>query len=392
MFQSFIAYQPELNFCFQEKNKLKRVCFIFFFITSLVSCEKGIDNDLGSVADLQLNLIQKVINTRDGGLLISGVSDKKATFVKTDANFNIIWKCDNYEWGLNQYGSWGQSSYTFEAINIFPDEDDHYICFGSVMQGGCVVFESVLIIELSPTGKELRRMEIKDFALHEVIKTSDGGYLLSGTKIIKLDRTLVTTWEKKLLENGSWTNKIIVTNDGSIASTCNHNDATYLEVLDNSGNELWSNLFKFSETPREEIGFGLVELHDGGFMVCGRSRNHYPPFDMDYGMTRLNKDGSMIWSRKFGSGADEWLEEFIYRSENEVIIRGNIGYPSQPVQKTFLLKVGMNGNIIDSATFDKVESLLFSNNNYLIKIYKEDDNYVHLSKVPLSELFSRLGN
>jgi hypothetical protein len=103
--------------------------------------------DIQSENDIRLNSVQKVIVTRDNGLLIAGVYDSKLTFIKTDENFDITWMKDDYEWGRYEAGSFGGgSTNAFEVINLFQDEFNNFICTGSLMQGGCVVYNSVMTL------------------------------------------------------------------------------------------------------------------------------------------------------------------------------------------------------------------------------------------------------
>jgi hypothetical protein len=92
--------------------------------------------DIQSENDIRLNSVQKVIVTRDNGLLIAGVYDSKLTFIKTDENFDITWMKDDYEWGRYEVGSFGGgSTNAFEVINLFQDEFNNFICTGSLLQG-----------------------------------------------------------------------------------------------------------------------------------------------------------------------------------------------------------------------------------------------------------------
>ena len=373
---------------------MKQTLLILSVVLFLCSCEKwNFKNDITSENDVQLNGIQKVIITRDNGLLIVGENDSKTTIIKTDANFRTIWRKDNYAWGNNMYGSWGQSSYWFQIVNMFQDDNDNIICIASVMQGGCVIFSSAMIIELNIRGAELKRMEIKDFSLYDAIKSTDGGYLLSGTKLLKLDKNFKSNWEKNYWAQGIFVGKTINTIDGRFALTCwNDNDESYLKVLDTNGDELESARYSYNVIPFNETGNDLIQLNDRGFIIAGRTRNIHEPWDMDCGVTRINSSGKKTWTNKFGTRSDEWLDKIIYSSDNELIIQGEIGFPNADIQKSILLRIDLTGNITDSCTVDRIEPMLYNPNEYFIKSYKLDDNYFRFTKIPFRELFNIAGN
>jgi hypothetical protein len=387
MYLLFIVCHWDSDIFSAGKSKMKKNLFTVFTLLILFSCERFAEDDISSTVTFQLSNIQKIISTRDGGFLIAGESDCKTTFIKTDANFGTIWRNDNYSWGSNIYGSWGQSSYSYRVINIFPDENDNYLCFGSVTQGGCVMYSSSLIVELSPEGKDIKRKEIKNFVLYDVINTQDGGYLLSGSNLLKLGSNFESLWEINYRAGNTAINKVINIGDGNFAVTCRYNDGSYLRLLDNNGNELWSRKFEFNnDIPLEEIGFGLIRLKDNGFLIAGRTRNHHPLFDMDCGITRLNASGDMIWSAKFGSGSEEWLENIFDLSDNEFVIQGNVGYPNDKIQKSIILRIDLNGKIIDSCSVSKFEALFYNDKGYFVRASKEGDN-ISLNKIRSDELF-----
>jgi hypothetical protein len=369
---------------------MKQSLFILFVVLFLCSCvEINFKNDLASENEIQLNSIQKVIITKDDGLLVAGVYDSKITFIKTDADFRTLWRKDNYDWGTNIYGSWGQSFYGVQIVNIFQNDFKNFICIASVQQGGDVIFSSVLIFELSQEGEQLRKMEIKDFSVYNAFKTTDGGYILSGSNILKLDKDLKVNWEKNYYRaQNLWPGKIINTNDGRYALTSWNGDKSYFKVLDNDGNELESKEYSFNDIPFNETGNDLIQLNDKGFIIVGRTRNRYQPWYMDCGVIRINSSGNKIWTKIFGSSLDDWLEDIIYASENEFIFQGRIGFPNNPVQKTILFKMNLDGQIGDSCTVERIERLLYNPKEYFIKTIRLDDNYFRVSKIPLSEVFN----
>lgn len=368
---------------------MKNFAFILVILLIFVSCTKvNLDDDIRSVNSLNLSSIHKVIVTRDNGLLIAGVYDSKITFIRTDANFNIIWRKDNYEWGALISGSWGSSSYWVNVVNIFQNEFDNFVFVGSTVQGGCVLYSSVIIAELGSKGEELKKTEIQNVSVNEAIKASDGGYLLSGYSIIKLDKNLKLNWEKNYWSQELMMGKVINTYDGRYALTLWNNDESFLKVLDASGNETLSEQYSFTDNALNENGNDLIQLKDNGFIIVGRTRNKLQPWDLNNGVIRVNDSGKIIWTRNAGKITDEWLEKIIYSSDKEFIVQGQQGFSGDISQKSFILNMDLNGHVSDSCSFDINETLLYAPHDYFIRIKKVGDSQVRLDKIPFSQIFN----
>ncbi len=368
---------------------MKKLIFIFFIITFLWSCEKI--NTRHNINDLPLNRVQKTIITPDDGLLIAGVYDSKLNFIKTDANFNIEWIKDDYEWGIFKMGSWGgPSGYAFEVINLFQDNNDNLFCIGSVTEGSCVITQSCLIIELNRDGEEINKMEMPYYTVRRAVKTPDNGYLLTGYRDIrKLDKNFNVIWNLEYPFGEPFIGEVINTWEGSFAMTAydDSNGRMSIKIVESDGSESMTKEFAYNDINHEERGFDLIELENGGFIIAGRSRTHDEPWDMDCGIARLTASGEKIWSQSLGTPSDEWFDEVIYYDGNEIIVQGSVGYPADTVQKTILYKYNLDGEIVNSLTTDRIGPLLYHPNGYFIKYQQEEEDCIHFEKIPLNDLF-----
>jgi hypothetical protein len=356
----------------------------------LYSCEDQTQGDLKSVNYFQLSSIQKAIVTNDNGFLIGGIDNQKITFIKTDENFQTSWGKNDYDWGHMVPGIMGSFMYWVQIVNIFQDDFGNYTVIGQVEQGGCVVFGSTLIVELSHTGTQLKKMEIPDSYVYNAIKTADGGFLLSGYSLLKLDKNFKKEWEKVLAFPEFAVIQAKCLANGKIALSCNNNgDTTSLKIINENGDELEDLKFAFSDNSFNELGYDMYQLHDDGFIIAGRTRNVTGTFDMDCGVMRLDEKGNKVWSKKFGSSSEEWFENIIYSSEDDFVAEGSIGYPGDKNQKTILMRMSTDGQVLDSLAIDKVAALLYSPHKYFVKASKLDGSNVMLSKIPFNELFSQ---
>ena len=245
----------------------KSVDFIFLVIAfTFLSCTKNdspVIEDPSITRDIQINSLSNIL-ILDDGFLVTGVRNSKVTILKLDVNFNTIWEKNNYEWGtLTSTGGWGGSFYSMDIKNIFIDDHGNLICFCSKMEGGDVVWSSVLIVKLDKYGNEINRIELANTSLVDVAKTSDNGYLLAGNKLIKFNADLSTSLE---IDNQNYVfsgAKIINTNDKDLALTGTWNsDQVLFQKLDERGNIQWTKK-SFNQKHFNDLGNDLSQLSNG---------------------------------------------------------------------------------------------------------------------------------
>lgn len=368
--------------------KMKSLYFfqvLFIVIISFSSCSKITDNETAT-NEVQLNTLFN-INEINNGYIISGIKDSRITISRLDANFGIVWQKDNYEWGeLFSEGGWGGAFYSVEVIEIFQNDNGNFVCFCSVTAGGDVVWHSVLIITLNKSGNEINNIELEDNLLLSVIKTKDDGYLLFGGKLIKLNPDLTKAWEnndQNYVFSGA--NISPMDNNGFAITGTWNSDQVYLQKFSDIGVIQWAKK-SYNKRPFNDLGYDVRQLPDKGFLIIGRTRDLIEPWDMNCFLIRTDMEGDTIWTKKFGTESNEWLEKFVYASDNDFIIKETIGYPSDPIQKSFLIRIDGIGQIIDSkeVTFFK---LLYASSGYFVKVEKTGDNIITFSKVQLIDLF-----
>jgi hypothetical protein len=361
---------------------------ITFAVLSCTKNELPVNEDPGITREIQLNSLSNIM-ILDEGFIVAGIVDSKVTISKLDVNFNTIWEKHNYEWGtLTSAGGWGGSFYSIYINKIFIDAHGNLLCFCPISEGGDVVWSSVLIVKLDKNGNETDRSLIENMSLTDVAKTTDNGYLLLGSKLIKLNADLSTSVENDN-QNYVFTGaRIITTNDKDLALTGTWNsEQVLLQKLDEKGNIQWTKK-SFNQKPFNDYGYDLTQLSNGGFLIIGRTRDLSQPWDMDCFIVRTDISGDTIWTKKFGDKSNEWLENFVYTTGNDVIIKETVGFPDDTIHKTILLRMSLDGEIIDSKETSPFEKLIYSASGYFVKAEKTSDNTLRFSKVQINDLFS----
>lgn len=350
--------------------------------------DKFIVDNQSATSEVQLNALFN-IKEINNGFIISGIKDSRITISKLDANFNTIWQKDNYTWGeLFSEGGWGGAFYSIEVIDIFQKPNGNFVCFCSVTEGGDVMWHTILIVTMDTFGNEINKIELDNNSLLSVITTNDDGYLLFGGNLIKLNSDLSKAWENNDQDyifsgaNGS----PMVNNGFAITGTWN-SEQVYLQKFNGTGVMQWTKK-SYNKRPSNDLGCDVRQLSDKGFLIIGRTRDLVEPWDMNCFLIRTDMVGDTIWTKKFGTESNEWLEKFLYASGKDFIIKETVGYPSDPIQRTILVRIDDNGQIIDSKETDFIK-LLYTSSGYFVKVDKSGDDFMTFSKVQLNELFSK---
>jgi len=355
----------------------------------IVSCSSEYTRVIDTSGVFQLNRIDNIFFTKDNGLLITGVYRNKVTIIKTNSDFGIEWTKDNYDWGTNtSSGSgWGSAFYSVQVTKMFQQNDGNYLCVGSIEEGGDVVDSKVLVVELNAKGEQIRKVGFTDMNAVNALQTNDGGYVLLGTKLTKLNANFSQLWQKNIYDYVYFANQIITTSDGGFAITGTYNsDQVYLQKYDSNGNELSATIYKHSDSPFNEAGFDLVQLIDKGFLIVGRTRNTTGLNDMDCQIIRTNSSGDTLWTKRFGDSTNDWLDRVVSYNQDEFVIQGTSGYTNEN-PKSLLYKISNNGQIIDSIKTQQFPVLVYSPLKYYIKAQNMDTAHVSLSKINKDQLF-----
>jgi hypothetical protein len=370
-----------------------KILILYLALILMFGCKKESNEPIKvtlSTKTFQLNNVDNIFFTNDNGLLISGRSNDKYSLIKIDCNLNTEWTKNNYDWGNLIFGSgWGSSFYSVQVVKVFQLNDGKYVCVGSITEGGDVVYSSALIVVLTQNGTQIQKFVFDDIAVSNALQTGDGGYILFGFKIIKLDRNFNQLWSKNIYDNKYLPSQIVLTSNGGFAITGSYDgEQIFLKKYDSNGNELLSQTYKHNEYPFEESGFDLTQLIDDGFLIIGRTGRTFVPNIVDCQMIRTSSNGDTIWTKRFGYSTNSWLDRIISYNQNEIVIKGSIGFPNEN-QKSTMIKINANGQILDSVTVNKFEMMVHSPLDYYIKVISNDSAHTDLSMIYVNNLFDK---
>lgn len=359
---------------------------ITFFLLSCSEDNISITDNIDATSEIQLNTLYKIKEVQ-GGYIVSGIKDSKLTILKVDVNFNIVWTRNNFDWGnIYNEGGWGGSFYSVDIVNIIEQDNGNLLCFCSIMQGTDVVCQSTKIVILDKSGNEIRSKDLEDYVLINATATSDRGYLLFGNDLVKLNSDLSKISGNNDLDYVTSGAYITQTVDNCIAVTGTWNsEQVYLQKLDKNGNIQWENK-NYNQIPFNDLGYDLHQMSNDDFIIIGRTRNVKEPWDMNCFMILTNNMGDTIWTKKFGLESDEWLEKFIYTSDNDFIIKETIGFPDNPNRRAKLLKISGSGEIMESKEISISDEFIYTSSGYFLKAGKNGDDILSLAKVQFNNI------
>ncbi|MBL7841543.1 MAG: hypothetical protein JNJ75_15475 [Cyclobacteriaceae bacterium] len=361
------------------------IVLILAATTSLTGCNDE-DSTFGKglPRELKLNTISYMEEVGNS-LVVAGNQDFGGlTIYKLNKNFGTAWVKSNFSRGSGN------------LIKACYDQHGNMILFISVWHEGTslrsssvlsVYSTTVLIITLNPFGDEINRVQINAFSLNSVAQTNDHGFLLFGSKIVRLRADLTTVWEHTDQEDSSVSSYIAGTNDkGFVVTGAGSDYQAFLRKYDRNGVVQWTKN-NFNPVPLSDVGYDVRSCGTGGFLIAGRTCEVNQSFNTNCFMIRTNSDGDTLWTKKFGTPANEYLNQILYVSDDEVIVQEQLGYPNDPVRKTFLVKLTQDGQLVSTTETD-FDKLIFTRSGYFIKAKKIGDKRMLLTRLELDDLFS----
>ena len=249
-----------------------------------------------------VDIAYDVIQTNDGGYAVVGSSNDKTT----KENFWILKLTSD---GTKSWeATYGGNAEDF-AHSIVQNSDGTYVVAGKTKSSGNGK-EDIWVIKIAADGQTQRWK--KTFGGNEndnalaIIKTTDGGYAISGETmskgsgqhdfwILKINSTGTKTWEKTFGGVQYDRNQsMIQTADGGYAVVGNTNSGranfdAWLLKLDSSGNKSWEKFFTGNKSERI---YGIVQTKYGGYTLAGAT-NTKGNGNYDGWVLKVDKNGDL---------------------------------------------------------------------------------------------------
>jgi len=168
----------------------------------------------------------------------------------------------------------------------------------------------------------------------EVQQTSDGGYIVVGTKnaenfwLIKTDSSGNIEWDKSyggLPEQSEYiVNEIQQTSDGGYIGAGYKrvgfgSGDFWLIKTDSTGNEQWNKTYGGVEW---EEAHSLDQTSDGGYIIAGYTKTFSWGFNTDFWLVKTDSGGNEQWNNVFGTGSEQTAHSVQQTSDGGFIVAG----------------------------------------------------------------------
>jgi hypothetical protein len=318
------------------KNLLLALAAMNFSI-EITSAQIKFQKTFGGTGIDYANSIQQ---TSDSGYILAGYTTsfgaglEDVYLIKTDYKGDTLW--------TRTYGGSGDD----RGYSVQQTSDGGYIIAGYSFSFTASSFADVYLIKTNSGGDTLWSKTYggaNDDKVFFVRQTSDGGYILTGSTLsfgsmsgagdlylIKTDVDGDTLWTKTIGgTGGGYAGKAIEqTSDGGYIVTGSAYIGWYTDVYlvktNSIGDTLWINRFDGAGggTPYDE-GNSVKQTFDGGYIVGGYKRNSGTSDDAL--LIKTDANGSIIWSKIYGSSSTENIYCVLQTSDSGYIFAGNQG-------------------------------------------------------------------
>ncbi len=230
--------------------------------------------------------------------------------------------------------------------------------------------------------------DAQDDEANSVQQTSDGGYIVAGTKdggsegtgdfwIMKLTAAGDISWQKTYGNADSdWPYSLEQTADGGFIVTGmtgygeSGSGLIWMLKLDKDGNIEWQK----ESDGYSERGKAIHQTFDGGYIVIGET-NSSGAGSQDILVLKLDKDGNILWKKTYGSDGYEGANDIKQTTDGGYIISGYSGTLGSGAFDAWIIKLDSNGNVGTGfpGTWQKTFGGGGSTNDYLSSIQQTSD-------------------
>ena len=250
--------------------------------------------------------------------------------------------------------------------------------------------ESPSNVVFSKTIMDPDATQSKDYeeSASDVIKTSDGNYVVVGTSIswewpmpdnmddiliVKLDGTSGDViWNKKIhLRNYDRATSVVEDNDGNYVLTgfTSSDDANKSDVffgkVDPQGNVLTKKAITI--TKNYDGGYSISKTADGGYIIGGEAGHSH---NEDFMILKVDQNGNKKWSKKFSDHPDNSAYDAIEASDGNFYLVGSKRIVNK-LEDIRIIKTNSKGNKIWDKTYggdkdDIAEGIIESEDNTFV--------------------------
>ncbi|MFC2164013.1 hypothetical protein ACFLT2_03325 [Acidobacteriota bacterium] len=169
--------------------------------------------------------------------------------------------------------------------------------------------------------------------------------------VIKLYSNGVIQWQKKIVEDSDdEAQSILQTTDGGyiIVGTKSFRGDYWVIKLNNSGDIQWQKVY---DTWRTELGYAIQQTDDSGYIVAGTLKLPNNEGADDINIIKLDSNGDIEWQKTYGGGSDEFPWSIKQTDDGGYIVAGETQSFGAGNKDILLIKLDSNGLILWQKTY-----------------------------------------
>lgn len=256
-------------------------------------------------------------------------------------------------------------------IDYFPNfvnqnSEGDYIFGGYknlTLESGCS-----FITKINSTGNTIWSKTISQISARNIIETSDGGFLITGTSygynsnmeilLIKTNALYDTIWTQSIgsqdiydntFSKGYYTKEIDNSYYLTIGITNTFGVGEFDIVLiktDFEGNNVWC---KTIGSIANEGAIDFEQTSDNGFIICGNTNFNFGE-ESNVCLVKIDSSGNLLWSKSYEGLQDELPKKIKITSNNGFIVMGNYTNPTNE-RDIFIFETDSVGNLLWAKTY-----------------------------------------
>jgi hypothetical protein len=375
----------------QKLTIIKRVvlacCFITVLLTGCTDDPLTGNKSPNDISEVKIEAIQNTVEVSDG-YIIAGMGDSKIIITMMDKNHKVNWVKNDISLGKIYQSDAPEKTYFTEKIHIIEKENGDLICFCliRVEEYDFVSGYSTLIFRLDKSGNLISKKELINIIFSDASTSVDNCYLLVGFYIIKLDSefNVITKNHYYYIDDRSF---ITESNDTGFVIISKDYQRLQIVKLDEYGNFKWEKRLNSVFGYDSEI-YDVRQLSNNDFIIIGRVNKVYVD-DYDCFIMRTNFNGEIIWSKTFGTDSNEWLDKFIYSSDDTFVVKEIIGLPDENERKATLLEINYSGEIQQSKKINISDEYFYTSSDTYLCFLKNLKNTYKIKEIESFLLFYR---
>ncbi|WP_457745839.1 hypothetical protein [Sulfurimonas sp.] len=297
-----------------------------------------------------------VVQADNSSFMVAGYSEsfgngvESVYMARVSNNGNLIWQ--------NAYYS-DKDDY-YRANDIVKISPNNFLLAG--YENHVKFFSSETNIYLNAINMNAKRNGIKRYGgskvdkANSIISVSDG-YVIAGFSktwghgakdayVLKIDKKGKRLWHNAFgFSYDEVANQIIQTKDGGYILVGSTDSATskqqdiFVVKMSASGGKIWQAHYGSRE---DDEGYGIVETTDG-YVIAGYTKET-KSYNSDVYLLKIDKQGNVIWHRKYGYDKDDEARAII-KVPDGFVITGFVTSEENYSKEIYILKVNEEGKI-----------------------------------------------